>query len=427
MIDYSSRFKEVKEQCLLERQLLNGQKSPVTEEEESERIMGLDAETMEDLVPSRHGSDVQDVSIDPFEDSKPELLDVGEVEREEDSERSRSIDETSHKTRSKRESRRMRELEQAKFSLELLKVRSTSAGGPLSEDSVPGSTQSQLENHHQHSPRGSPASHGSFELLSMEDMETEGSGCLLVHQEHARLGTFQPEIEPLHEGLRDSNFNEKPMLGSPNKEEVRRATFYIASNQSPVHEPKFESPSKPCKERKESTSRRPVVVLISMQKESPLDEEEPQAVQPQGRVPYTGSNSSSSRLTSIAGLEVGSEKEQSLKTVTQAKRDSSGVDRSSKVPSPATHGATSDSQGICSSGVDIQITLEPKAPVPMALPSQQERKASRPTQEAPSPILDTKPPKAQKKSSAQTVIVNMMEKPSNTVFSPPRRKLPFSK
>uniref|UniRef100_A0A4W6C174 Myosin IXAb n=1 Tax=Lates calcarifer TaxID=8187 RepID=A0A4W6C174_LATCA len=256
---------------------------------------------------------VQDVSTELSEDSKLASFDVGETEKEEDSERSRSIDEMSHRNRSKRESRRMRELEQAQFSLELLKVRTTS----VQEDSVPDSSSSQLEDHHRHSPRGSPASHGSFELLNVEDMETEGSQSTAPQEQPQAL-----DIQP-HEGLRDSNYNEKSAHG----------------------------------------------------------------------------------------------------TATQPKRDVHVVDKSSKVPSSTTHGPSPEAPGICSSEVDIQIILEPK---PAVLPSQQERKVVQPVQEAPSPTLDTKPPKAQKKSSAQTVIVNMVEKPSSTMFSPPRRKLPFS-
>uniref|UniRef100_A0A4W6C7Q5 Myosin IXAb n=1 Tax=Lates calcarifer TaxID=8187 RepID=A0A4W6C7Q5_LATCA len=139
-------------------------------------------------------------------------------DRKEDSERSRSIDEMSHRNRSKRESRRMRELEQAQFSLELLKVRTTS----VQEDSVPDSSSSQLEDHHRHSPRGSPASHGSFELLNVEDMETEGSQSTAPQEQPQAL-----DIQP-HEGLRDSNYNEKSVTEAP------RATFYIASDQSPM-------------------------------------------------------------------------------------------------------------------------------------------------------------------------------------------------
>ncbi|XP_018531366.1 unconventional myosin-IXAa isoform X2 [Lates calcarifer] len=391
------RFRELKEQH--ERQRLSRQQSPPAE---------MDAGTMEDLTSSGQESYVQDVSTELSEDSKLASFDVGETEKEEDSERSRSIDEMSHRNRSKRESRRMRELEQAQFSLELLKVRTTS----VQEDSVPDSSSSQLEDHHRHSPRGSPASHGSFELLNVEDMETEGSQSTAPQEQPQAL-----DIQP-HEGLRDSNYNEKSVTEAP------RATFYIASDQSPVHEPKFESPSKSYKERRESTSRRPVVVLISMQKESPVEERELLAAQTLEKAPQTGVASSSSQTTPIVGLEVGSEIEQAHGTATQPKRDVHVVDKSSKVPSSTTHGPSPEAPGICSSEVDIQIILEPK---PAVLPSQQERKVVQPVQEAPSPTLDTKPPKAQKKSSAQTVIVNMVEKPSSTMFSPPRRKLPFSK
>ncbi|KAM7415035.1 hypothetical protein PAMA_019725 [Pampus argenteus] len=379
------RFIEVKEQH--ERQLCS-------------QPANVDAETMEDFTISG-----QDVSTEPAEDSKPVSFDEGEAEKEEDSERNRSVDETSHKNRSKRESRRMRELEQAQFSLELLKVRTTSVGGPLQEDLVPDSSACLMHDHHRHSPRGSLASHGSFELLSVEDMETDGS----AQQE--------PPPPP---GLRDSNHNEK--IESPNKTEGPRATFYIASDQSPVHEPKIESPHKSYKERRESTSRRPVVVLISMQKESPVEEGELLAAQTQERASQQDETSSSSQMTAIAGLEVVSAVEEPHGISHGSSRDDFEVDKSS-----AARPASPEVAGICSSEVDIQIILEPKPDVPAVLPSQQESDVIRPVKEAPSPVLDTKPPKAQKKSSAQTVIVNMMEKPSNTVFSPPRRKLPFSK
>lgn len=390
---YICRFIELKEQhdrlCL--------QQTPPAEEE---------AAVMDD-VPSSENGYVQDVSADLSEDSKPVL---SEAEREVDSERSRTVDETSHKNRSKRESRRMRELEQAQFSLELLKVRTTSMGGPVQEDS----SMSQLEDQHRHSPRGSPASHGSFELLSVEDMETEGSG---GSQEHPQALDTQPQ-----ERLRDSNFNEKPVTELPDRTEGPKATFYIPSDQSPIHEPKSRSPSRTYKERRESTSRRPVVVLISMQKESPVEEGELLAAQTLERALDTGAAPTDSHMTPIAGLEVSTVAEQPRGAVSQAKRDVSAEE-----PPPSAQQSAPDSPGVCSSEVDIQIVLQPKDGTATSVPAKQERKSSRPGKEAPSPVLDTKPPKAQKKSSAQTVIVNMVEKPSNSVFSPPRRKLPFSK
>ncbi|XP_031720714.1 unconventional myosin-IXAa-like isoform X1 [Anarrhichthys ocellatus] len=381
------RFREVKEQR--ERQ-----QSPPAE---------TDAGTMEDLASSGQEAYVQDVSVELSEDSKSAPLDPGETEKEEDSERSRSTDEPSHKNRSKRESRRMRELEQAQFSLELLKVRTTS----VQEDSVPDGGTCQPEDPHRHSPRGSPASHGSCELLGVEDMDTEGSKPTAPQE--------QPQM--LDVQLRDSNFNEKPAMEPPNKAEGPRATFYIASDQSPVHEPTLKSH----RERRESTSRRPVVVLISMQKESPVDEGELLVAQMLEGAPEAGAALPGSQMTHVAGSEVASEMEQPHGVAIKSESVASGVDPS------LTAQVSSPESGLCSSEVDIQIVLEPKSDVPAVRPSQQERKAVRPQKETPSPVLDTKPPKAQKKSSGQTVIVNMVEKPPNTVFSPPRRKLPFSK
>lgn len=344
---------------------------------------------------------IQDISVDLSEDSTLAPCDVAEAEREEDSERSKATDETSLKTRSKRESRRMRELEQAQFSLELLKVRTTSIGGPPQEDSVQDNRQS---------PRGSPASHGSFELLSVEDMETEGSGGFGSQ-------TIEPQVvnTQVHEKMRDSNFNEKPVMELPNKEESPRATFYIPSDQSPVHEPKCESPNKSYKDRRESTSRRPVVVLISMQKESPVEEGELLAAKTLEKALETQAAPQTKPVTSS---EVTSKTEKPHRTTTQVKKDAS---------ERVTSTAASEAAAVSSSEVDIHITLGPKDGVPTVLSKHKEKKTARSLKEAPSPVLDTKPPKAQKKSSGQTVIVNMVEKPSNSVFSPPRRKLPFSK
>ncbi|XP_036068139.1 unconventional myosin-IXAa isoform X3 [Oryzias melastigma] len=310
-----------------------------------------------------------------------------EAEKDEDSERSRSTDESSHKNRSKRESRRMRELEQAQFSLELLKVRTTSVGGSLPEDGA----QKEADEHPRPSPHGSPASHGSFELVSVEEMESDG-------------GSGSRSNHPA-ETLRDSNHNEKLVKEPVNQLQEQRATFYIASDQSPVHQ------TNPEKKRRESTSRRPVVVLISMQKESPVEEGELLAAQTLDR--------SDPKETPVS---VASERE-APPGVLQAKRDASGADKSSRTSSS---GATKDKSEVsetCTSEGNIPDVPQPKSTVP----SQQERKATRHAKEAPSPVLETKPPKAQKKSSNQTVIVNMVEKPSGTIFSPPRRKLPFSK
>lgn len=329
---------------------------------EQNQLSKMDVGPAEELPALEQEGSIQEIPSDLSEGLQPDHLDSRQAEKEE---QGRSADEMSHKNRSKRESRRMRELEQAQFSLELLKVRTTSVGGLLPETSAPESDILELENQQRPSPQGSPMSHGSLEQLGGEDMESES-------QETAP----QEYTHTLHEGLRDSDYNEKP----PGQEEGPRATFYIASDQSPVHEPKFKSPSKLYKDRRESTSRRPVVVLISMQKESPVEEQKLLAAQTHQGALETQAASLISSVTPIAGLEVTSEIKEP--------------------PGPDAH---------------LEPPLSACGPSP-ELPRQ-----------APSPVLDTKPPKAQKKSSSQTVIVNMVEKPTNTVFSPPRRKLPFSK
>ncbi|MED6236157.1 hypothetical protein ATANTOWER_005161, partial [Ataeniobius toweri] len=383
------RFKRLKEQ----RETLNTRASrPGTE---------MDAGNLEDFVSSGLGSSV---GVDSSEET-----DLTKTEREEDSEQSRYIDETSHKNRSKRESRRMRELEQAQFSLELLKVRTTSMGGSLPEDVVTDSSLAQVDDHHHRLlPQGSPTSHGSFEMLSVDEMETEGSG------RFASQLTGSHEQPHTLEILRDSNHNEKPVKELSTKSEEPRATFYIASDQSPVNRPNPGSLGRTHKDRKESVSRRPVVVLISMQKESPVEERELLAAHALEGASQTGSFGSS--MTPNEDIRQATHKVQPSELFPQAKRDVVVVEKVSKLLTPELRGENPEEPALCSSKVDIQIGPQPKSSVSTVLPGKQA-----------SPILDTKPPKAQKKSSAQTVIVNMVEKPSSTVFSPPRRKLPFSK
>uniref|UniRef100_A0A674PN07 Myosin IXA n=1 Tax=Takifugu rubripes TaxID=31033 RepID=A0A674PN07_TAKRU len=120
-----------------------------------------------------------EMDVGPAEDL-PTLEDEGntqetprESKQAEKEEQSRSADEMTHKNRSKRESRRMRELEQAQFSLDLLKVRTTSVGGVLHDTSAPESNVVELENQQRQSPQASPMSHRRLELLGGEDMESE--------------------------------------------------------------------------------------------------------------------------------------------------------------------------------------------------------------------------------------------------------------
>uniref|UniRef100_A0A8C5E0N9 Unconventional myosin-IXa-like n=1 Tax=Gouania willdenowi TaxID=441366 RepID=A0A8C5E0N9_GOUWI len=149
------------------------------------------------------------VPLDQSEDSKSLSYDASELEKEDDSERSRSVDESSLKSRSKRESRRMRELEQAQFSLELLKVRTYSVGGPVPDELVPNPDTCPPDDHHRLSPCRSSASHGSFEMLSVEDMETEGG----LFSQRIIPGELPQAVDScVQKHQRDSNYNEKPLI-----------------------------------------------------------------------------------------------------------------------------------------------------------------------------------------------------------------------
>uniref|UniRef100_A0A3P8XD15 Myosin IXA n=1 Tax=Esox lucius TaxID=8010 RepID=A0A3P8XD15_ESOLU len=221
---------------------------------------------------------------------------VDEDEEEGESERSQGIEEpTSLKTRAKRQNRRMRELEQAQFSLELLKVRTHSTVGPLQEktpvrpcsDSAP----CPLDGH-QPLPPSSP--NGGTQATPLQTSSQDDS--LHVSRE-ARLLADQGAENDTDPSLRMEV--PPPMLPSPVKEVLSpQATFYIPSEDRCS---KTESPGR-LKEGRPSTTRRPVVVFISMQKETPLDEEELRAVHAQDSALHLGVNTSG--ITPIAGLEI---------------------------------------------------------------------------------------------------------------------------
>uniref|UniRef100_W5KIS7 Myosin IXAa n=1 Tax=Astyanax mexicanus TaxID=7994 RepID=W5KIS7_ASTMX len=162
------RFRELKEQKLKDSQLLNGQLGPSPEEEKL-RIMGLDLSTWEDRSYEERERSLQRLSELEASQEEPHSEALEEIEQSDKKvvvrERSRTLDDSNQKTRAKRESRRMRELEQAKFSLELLKVRSTQEFGER-RWSI------ELPSEGVQSPQGTPdsqSSKGSFELLSMDD------------------------------------------------------------------------------------------------------------------------------------------------------------------------------------------------------------------------------------------------------------------
>ncbi|KAM9275473.1 unconventional myosin-IXa [Morus bassanus] len=102
-------------------------------------------------------------------------------------ERPKSLEDLNQKkvVRAKRESRRMRELEQAKFSLELLKVRSTGGLSPSEERRW----STELVSEALHSPQGTPeseSSQGSFEMLSCEDTPSNKRISLVLDEQDAQ-------------------------------------------------------------------------------------------------------------------------------------------------------------------------------------------------------------------------------------------------
>ncbi|KAM7424521.1 hypothetical protein PAMA_000728 [Pampus argenteus] len=319
-------FRKLREQKLQEKkeqqekllQLQNGQVSLSLEEEEDppERIMGLDLSTWEDRSYEERERTLQILSnLDEAKEharTKESSFPISTVVVRE---KVRAVDEPGQKsTRSKRESRRMRELEQAKFSLELLKVRATTGGAssPSEErrwsvELVPPNTPPLR------SPQGTPdsqSSKGSFELLSMDDEPpkateevTDGedpcSPVVSVSPAPSVEVVVSTSSKPDELNRTQASSQEQtkidlaaPSATHPPKIENYLPTFYVPASESataiscrPAEEPQQNTEAAvsttttstttvvtPLKERREST-RRPVVVVISMQKETPLSEE----------------------------------------------------------------------------------------------------------------------------------------------------------
>lgn len=281
-------------------QLQNGQVSvtPEEEEEPARGIMGLDLSTWEDQSGEQQERSLGHESS--FEGDReagghagPKELSEARASAVVVQERVRGADEPGLKnTRAKRESRRMRELEQAKFSLELLKVRATGGGASSPSEERRWS----VELAPLCSPQGTPdsqSSRGSFELLGVNEeppKAVEESTDLEESGSPAPSGP-EPESGARAAGLSDAAFDHmknSPAAASapkhPPKIDNYLPTFYVPANEGstvtapsshPVEEPHAEAASsgntRHLKDRRGST-RRPVVVVISMQKETPLSE-----------------------------------------------------------------------------------------------------------------------------------------------------------
>uniref|UniRef100_A0A3B3ZHC2 Uncharacterized protein n=1 Tax=Periophthalmus magnuspinnatus TaxID=409849 RepID=A0A3B3ZHC2_9GOBI len=237
-----SRLKEREEERL--RELQNGEVSVSPEEGTPETIPGLDLSTWEASIKQQE----ETAKVSKLQSEEAELASLPSVLRE----RARTVDEPSQKTtRAKRESRRMRELEQAKFSLELLKVRATT-GGPSSpseerrwslEFVPPGSPPLR-------SPQGTPdsqSSKGSFELLSMEEMPPKAVAevtdtedlCSPVHSVSQEL---EPSVETVSSSPKPDRYTSEDKAPEtepippthPPKMENYLPTFYVPEGKSPA-------------------------------------------------------------------------------------------------------------------------------------------------------------------------------------------------
>ncbi|XP_043100790.1 unconventional myosin-IXAa isoform X8 [Puntigrus tetrazona] len=286
------RFRDLQEQRLKSTQLPNG-KTSLLPEEGKLRDMGLDQSIWEDSSEVQDGSLISAVEVpggNVLEEMAPEMTEgtasVQPTSEVTIRERPQTLEDPNQKFRAKRESRRMRELEQAKFSLELLKVRSTGGTSPSEERRWSMELVSEIP----HTPQGTPdsqSSKGSFELLNIDDYfkdkapcaEPEDLGSPSVPDKHDVFSSIPESALPSDTPAPD--IMSQP-AGQPEAPKMQNSlpTFYSPPSESSSLIVKStmnsatlcpDGLSKPVKERKEST-RRPMVVVISMQKESFLSE-----------------------------------------------------------------------------------------------------------------------------------------------------------
>uniref|UniRef100_A0A665V4E0 Myosin IXA n=1 Tax=Echeneis naucrates TaxID=173247 RepID=A0A665V4E0_ECHNA len=253
------------------------------EQEPYERIMGLDLSTWEDrsfkqrekslstYEETAKGRDLAGTKDSPSKaltETQASIPMSAVVIRE----RERTLDELSQRTtRAKRESRRMRELEQAKFSLELLKVRTTSGGAssPSEErrwsvELVPPATPPL------YSPQGTPdsqSSKGSFELFSMDGDPPKATEEVTDSEDACSpLPSMVPVPAPEMEVISTSLKPFEPLRGevsdgvaAPSSQDKTKMDLTAPS--VPVHPPKVENylPTfyVPANEGSTATSHRP--------------------------------------------------------------------------------------------------------------------------------------------------------------------------
>ncbi|XP_010017644.1 PREDICTED: unconventional myosin-IXa-like, partial [Nestor notabilis] len=224
------RFRALKEQRLKEVQLENGlsvREDDGLEADDALEIKGSDPSKWEDgsfeervRAIEEHKSLMENNRVnhmDPLDSSGNLLYKRHErassqsgMDTEEEvvvRERPKSLEDLNQKkvVRAKRESRRMRELEQAKFSLELLKVRSTGGLSPSEERRW----STELVSEAPHSPQGTPeseSSQGSFEMLSCEDTPSNKLVSLVLDEQDVQSFSTDSLLSSPQAHLQDKSF-----------------------------------------------------------------------------------------------------------------------------------------------------------------------------------------------------------------------------
>lgn len=305
-------------------------------------------------------------------------------------EHSRTLDDSTLKSRAKRESRRKRELEQATFSLELLKVRSNNV--PISDQPVASTDNmgsSDVVPIHS-SPQSSLDSHCSFELLSVDDVELEETD--LYHHPDPSLinpsitvGLNESDDKMVPESKKTPVRNLEPSSPVQTGPKTSKPLFYIPDEGSSPVRSAPQTPSKSKPEKKES-----VVFLISMQKESPIDQCSQEALE---------------RLEQEAECHLSSAQQESISSGMQLGQAS------------LNHPPVSPSQAplVPCLGLSAETTT---------LPAEKSAREVAPEPRTEGSMIKMQ---AQKKAVTHSISISMKEKASDRAFSPKRSRLTFSK
>ncbi|XP_057185155.1 unconventional myosin-IXAb isoform X4 [Triplophysa rosa] len=319
--------------------------------------------------------DLQDTAEFPIAHLYPQTSgssaeDPPQEEQEPSAEPPRIVDDSTLKSRNKRESRRKRELEQATFSLELLKVRS---------GSLPNSDQAEISDGVlpvQHSecvaasPQASLDSQESFEILNIHDEELETS-------EHPHQMSASEKSEPM-EVHQNEDLTTPPSL---------KPRFYIPNEESsPVKSvPRTPTSGRQVEEKKES-----VIVIISMQKENTVEQKTPETLQ---------------------------------KLEKETVQIPAAVHQETFPKDQWNGDATLDLPNLQSTP-EPQTNRDSSTSLPTSQPLQLDRRVETSVQDVTSE--SKKESQAQKKVT-QRISISMKEKPSNLAFPPKRSRLTFSK